>query len=173
MAEKINNLKISNARIIFRNFSGRETKYNRLGNRNFHIIIDNAELAEKLSSEGWNIKSYERDGEISYSLPVAVSFNYYPPSIHSVIDDMSDRKINEITEDNVDELDCADIISVDAIIRPYSWEVGEKKGIKAYLKTLYVNIDIDEFAKKYMNNDFLKDRPHDPESDITDDDIPF
>ena len=42
------NLVMENARLIFRNFSGNETRFNRNGNRNFCVIIDNPEQAEEL-----------------------------------------------------------------------------------------------------------------------------
>ena len=51
--ERHNNyLTLENVRILFRNFSGKETKYNREGNRNFCVILDDQVLVEQLQDEG-------------------------------------------------------------------------------------------------------------------------
>ena len=57
MATRVmDNINISNARIGFRNFSGKEGQFNPAGNRNFAIFLDDPNEARKLEQEGWNIR---------------------------------------------------------------------------------------------------------------------
>ena len=143
------NINIENARIGFRNFSGREGKFNPAGSRNFCVFID-VDAAEILEEDGWNIKWLEpRDEEEAPQayLQVAVSYENYPPRILLIT---SSGK-TMLDEDTVSLLDWAEIKNVDLIVRPYNWEVNEKTGVKAYCKSMYITIIEDEFEKKYNN----------------------
>lgn len=140
---------IENADIAFRNFEGKEGTYNRAGDRNFCLILDD-KLAEDLAKRGYNVKYLkpreEGDKEQPY-LSIAVSFKNTPPNIYLV----SSRGKNRLSEDDVKILDWAEIETADVIFVPYDWEVNGKSGRKAYLKTLYVVIAEDEFEKKYSD----------------------
>ena len=49
-------LQIDDATIIFKNFEGRGDKFNREGDRNFSLLIDNPKTADAMVKEGWNVR---------------------------------------------------------------------------------------------------------------------
>lgn len=138
-------LQIDDARIIYRNFSGEGSKFNREGDRNFSLIIDDPAVADELVAQGWNVKIREprEEGDNPFiHLPVKVKFNDRGPRIYLIT---GDRR-NELDEESVGILDNVDIISVDLDIRPYDWEVNGKTGRTAYLHSMRVVQEIDRFA---------------------------
>ena len=142
------NLIIEGAKIIFRNFSGEATQYNRAGNRNFCVIIEDEDLAAKLIEDGWNLKLMkprDPDEQPNHYLQVTVSYANVPPQIYQVT---SSNKVL-LSEETISGLDYADIDCADLVINPYHWDVNGKTGIKAYLGTGYFTIREDAFAKKY------------------------
>lgn len=149
-----NNIVIENARIGFRNFSGKEGKFNPAGRRNFCVFID-SELATQLEEDGWNVRwlNPKDDGDEKQAyLQVAVSYDNIPPKILIV----SSRGKTILDETSINILDWAEIQEVDLIIRPYNWTVqpgtrNEKSGVKAYVKSMYVTIAEDEFESKYSD----------------------
>lgn len=141
-------VQIDDARICFRNFSGRPDKYNREGDRNFAVIIDDQEVADALIEQGWNVKirppREEGDDPFMY-LAVKVKFNDRGPNVYL----KTGRATNRLDEESIDCLDNVDILGVDLDIRPYDWEVNGKTGRMAYLQSICVTQDTDRFASRF------------------------
>ena len=140
-------ISIANAKIGFRNFSGKDGKFNAAGKRNFCVFLD-TDIANRLSEDGWNIRwlrpRNEDEAPQAY-MQVEVSFRNIPPTIVQI----THRGKTKLSEDTVGSLDWAELANVDLIIRPYNWQVNASTGVKAYLKSMYVTLNEDEFAEKY------------------------
>ena len=148
--KKIPNVIFEDARLIFRNFAGKETRYNAAGNRNFCVVIPDEEMALRMKSDGWNVrKSEPRDPNEAprYYVQVTVRYNHIPPKVMMI----TRRNKTPLDEESVASLDYAEIKTVDLTIRGHEWEPGR---IKAYLKTMYVTIEEDEFVHKYADEEY-------------------
>lgn len=146
-------LQVNDTRIIYRNFRGEGSKFNRKGDRNFAMIIPTQDLADELISRGWNVKIKEprEEGEEPFIyLPIKVKFNDRGPQIYLV----TGNRINRLDEDVVSMLDDIDIRSVDLDIRPYDWEVNGKTGRTAYLQAMEVTQEIDRFAARMAEEEY-------------------
>ena len=149
-----NVLEIEDARIIYRNFAGVGSKFNREGDRNFAVIIPNQELCDVLVENGWNvkIKPPREDYEEPFMfLPVKIKFNSRGPAAYVA----SGSSVTRLNEDTIDMLDEIDIASVDLDLRPYDWEVNGKTGRTAYLQAINVTQNIDRFGAMYAAEDKL------------------
>lgn len=158
MAKDDNTVLMEDVRIIFRNFQGKEGQYNREGDRNFSVLLDD-DVAEAMAKDGWLVKwlkprEGDEDGNQQAYLGVSVNFKGRPPRVVMV----TSRGRTNLTEDEVEVLDWADIITVDLIVRPYHWAVGGKSGVKAYLQSMYVTIQEDDLELKYGDLDQLPAR---------------
>ena len=140
-------LQIDDARIVYRNFSGTGSKFNREGDRNFAVVIPDQDMADELVNRGWNVKikpPRDEDDTPFMFLPVKIKFNERGPKVYL----QSGERTVELDEEGIDCLDDVDILEVDLDIRPYDWEVNGKQGRTAYLQSIHVVQEIDRFAAR-------------------------
>jgi hypothetical protein len=151
MAGERKTFMIEGAQIIFRNFEGKESQYNREGDRNFAVILDPA-VAKQMLDDGWNVKELkareEGDDPVPY-IQVSVSYRNQPPTI-TMITTNARTLVNEST---VEMLDWAEFDNVDLICNGYDWAVNGKTGTKAYLKKMYCTLAEDALDLKYAVDD--------------------
>lgn len=148
-------VQIDEARIIYRNFAGAPSKFNREGDRNFAVVIEDQDIAEALTEKGWNVKikpPREEGDEPFMFLPVKVKFNDRGPKVY-LQNSLGGRNRVTLDEDTVGILDNVDIINVDLDIRPYDWDVQGKTGRTAYLQSICVTQEVDRFLDRYAEQE--------------------
>lgn len=161
------NVTLENVAIAFRNFAGKEDKYNREGDRNFAILLDE-DIAQRMAADGWNVKHLrEREGDEGPPqayIQVAVSYKIKPPKVGV----LTSKGLRYYPEHMVDLLDWVDIEIADVTINPYEWAVGGKSGTKAYLSSLFIKIAEDYLQLKWeaMAEDSVKQIESGSSSDV-------
>lgn len=146
MAKKPN-ITIEDAQIAFRNFTGKEDKYNRAGDRNFVIILRPEDEA-RLLDEGWNVKYLKARDEGDAPQPyiqVAVAYGTRPPKMVMV----TSKNLTYMAESDIEMLDWVDIETADVTMNPYEWDVNGKSGVKAYAATVVIKIVEDYLVDKW------------------------
>ena len=148
-------VQIDDARIIYRNFAGAPSKFNREGDRNFAVVIEDQDIAEALTEKGWNVKikpPREEGDEPFMFLPIKVKFNERGPRVY-LQNSLGGRNRVTLDEDTVGILDNVDITNVDLDIRPYDWDVQGKTGRTAYLQSICVTQEVDRFLDRYAEQE--------------------
>lgn len=140
---------IKDAKIRWRNFAGREEKFNKKGDRNFTIFLEPHD-SERLTDLGLNVKTLpQREGHEGEPpqdiLKVKVNFNGRPPRLVMV----THRGRTQLDEETAMLLDMAEISKVDLILSPYHWELNGNEGIAVSLKAIYMTIIEDELEVAY------------------------
>lgn len=138
------------ARLMWRNFSGNETRFKKEGVRTFHVVVDE-KTGKAMLADGWNMKEMpprEEGDPIRYRVEVEARFNNFPP--HMVM--ITHKGRTKLTEDMLPILDWAEFDKVDLILRPRKWQndAGETR-VKAYLKTGFFTIREDELELMYAD----------------------
>lgn len=146
-------LVIEDLEYVYRtNFSGEAEKYNVLGNRYFNAAVPR-DIAEALERDGWNIK-WTKPGANHPNpdehvpepyVEVTVGFKYRPPTIIMIRDD----RATPITESTVSLLDSTEFSKIDVVIRAVYWENDNGSGYKAWLKSFYGTVEMDDLDRKY------------------------
>lgn len=147
-------LTIEDLEFVYRkNFSGTAERYNEAGNRYFNAKIPDNAGAEALQRDGWNIK-WTKPGpnhpNPAEHIPepyveVTVGFKFRPPTIMMI----RDGKGTPITERTVSLLDSTEFSKIDVVLRAAPWQNEQGSGYKAYLKSFYGHVEMDDLARKY------------------------
>jgi hypothetical protein len=137
------------AQVVYRNFEGRETPFNREGDRNFAVVLDDV-TAEEMRKDGWNVKtkpSKDDPDQNFNTLSVKIGNKGKPPNIVMI----SRRGRTKLSVNEVEVLDWVEFQNVDLKVGPYHWNVRGESGITAYLRALYITVLEDDLDKKYAD----------------------
>lgn len=140
---------LENVPIVFKNFLGQKGQFNAEGERSFHVLIEDLDMARDMLSDSWNLKPFldEDENITAYHLQVKVNYGGYPPRIVRVT--KGGRHQVDLDEKTVGALDSQRVTSVDVTINPYPWSMQGRSGISAYCEQMYVKVEESALEAKY------------------------
>lgn len=144
---QIPNYTIKDAKVRWRNFAGREERFNAKGDRNFTIFLTPEDSAN-LTAMGLNVKTLpqrEEDAAPQDILKVKVNFRGRPPSLVLV----THRGRTRLDEDTAGMMDTAQVEKIDLILSPYWWGDEDKGGVAVSVSSLFMTIVEDELEVLY------------------------
>lgn len=145
---------MEDARILFKNFEGREERkdgqiVNGAGNQNFSVELPH-DLAQQMIEDGWRVgilKPSEEGGEPGYYLKVNLSYRYEDPTV--LMYTKSKGVETPLDRFSVAKLDKLPIVTADVMFTP--WRKDENSPISGYLKELRVLIEDSPFEEKWAS----------------------
>lgn len=167
-------LEINDARIIWPNFAGKGDRFNREGDRNFHLIVPDQETCDALLEDknqygkSWNVKikpPRDDDDSAFMHMAVKVKFNSRGPNVYLVpctkdeyVSRLKDKTAPKAVPLNEDTIRCLDDISIDSVdldIRPYDDVMPNGTPFRAaYLSAMRVYQRVDRFDPTLEMLDF-------------------
>lgn len=178
------------AELVFKNFAGKTKTVRGMTvntprrdgtpDRNFGVVINDMDLAQRLINEGWNVKQFHNDDpdvEPEYWLPVKLTFRTqdHNPSNTKVMMINPDGSAVRLFADTVSTLDRVRVGRANIIIAPFEWSNPRgESGITAYTRTLYCFVeDDDPWAKDFETPHNTASQQDDGGLDIESDTLPF
>lgn len=133
-----NNIQVDHARIIYRNFSGQNSKFP--NSHGFALLIDDENVAHALADAGWtvHIKPAKEPGDIPF-MYVQVTVKYDPRTTIVMQTGNELRILDENTMGIIDNIEIEDI-SMDLHL--------SRKGA-AYMNNLRVTQKVNRFRQEY------------------------
>lgn len=147
---------ITNAKLLrrpYRNFEGRPSKVHPDGGiREFGVFIEDPEAAQQLAAFGFNVKTWTNrdgaEGEDEHWLSIKVCYYKRNGEPVAVPPKFTIRTANNecyYEEQNIKELDSAELVDVNIKFTPHFNEVGGKKYVTPYLNVFEATMIEDNF----------------------------
>lgn len=148
-----NYLRITDAKLIFRNFAGKvRSKYDKPGEGNFSVVIPDDDTANELMHRGFYVRTKparEEGEEPLRSLKIKIGNKGIRPNLILITNGIA----NEVDFEDIETLDRVRVVSADIITSPYHWTMDNgDTGITPYLQTIEITQALDPIMEKYYAN---------------------
>lgn len=166
MNKQLDRVNLDDTRFIFAtNFSGDPTR-DRWGDnrRKCNIIIPTAEKAKELDIAGFKVREtkpspeQEATGDFVPEFYIMAQIKFrkndgqpvkYPPKVYLVPEPGAEPVL--LTEETIGCLDSIRVKNVNVILNPHEYEGAQGSGISLFVRTMYVEQDLDDdpYAARY------------------------